>query len=85
MRISDWSTDVCSSDLFPSHDTLGYAAGYKKDIDLEMLDPTGVAVEKWILQGVFLTNVDFDSLGYSEDGLITVKATLRPERCILVY
>ena len=64
---------------------MGYAAGYKKDIDLEMLDPTGVAVEKWILQGVFLTNVDFDSLGYSEDGLITVKATLRPDRCILVY
>jgi hypothetical protein len=64
---------------------MGYAAGYKQDIDLEMLDPTGVAVEKWILQGTFLTNVDFDSLGYSEDGLITVKATLRPDRCILVY
>jgi hypothetical protein len=30
---------------------MGYAAGYKKDVDLEMLDPTGVAVEKWILQG----------------------------------
>ena len=64
---------------------MGYAAGYKKDIDLEMLDPTGVAVEKWILQGVFLTSVDFDSLSYSEDNLITVKATLRPDRCILVY
>jgi hypothetical protein len=64
---------------------MGYAAGYKKDVDLEMLDPTGVAVEKWILQGCFLTNVDFDSLGYSEDGLITVNATLRPDRCILVY
>ena len=24
---------------------MGYAAGYKKDLDLEMLDPTGVAVE----------------------------------------
>ena len=64
---------------------MGYAAGYKKDIDLEMLDPTGVAVEKWILQGTFLKDVDFDSLGYNEDGLITVKATLRPDRCILVY
>ena len=64
---------------------MGYAAGYKKDVDLEMLDPTGVAVEKWILQGCFLTNVDFDSLGYSEDGLITVKATMQPDRCILVY
>ena len=64
---------------------MGYAAGYKKDIDLEMLDPTGVVVEKWILQGTFLTDVNFDSLGYSEDGLATITATLRPDRCILVY
>jgi hypothetical protein len=64
---------------------MGYAAGYKKDVDLEMLDPTGVAVEKWILQGCLLSDVDFDTLGYSEDGLITVKATMQPDRCILVY
>jgi hypothetical protein len=64
---------------------MGYAAGYKKDISLEMLDPTGVAVEKWILQGCFLTDVDFQSLGYGDDGLATIQATLRPDRCILVY
>jgi hypothetical protein len=64
---------------------MGYAAGYKKDIDLELLDPTGVVVEKWILQGTFLTDVNFDSLGYGEDGLATITATLRPDRCILVY
>jgi len=64
---------------------MGYAAGYKKDIDLEMLDPTGVVVEKWILQGTFLSDVNFDSLGYSDDGLASITATLRPDRCILVY
>ena len=64
---------------------MGYAAGYKKDIDLEMLDPTGVVVEKWILQGCFLTDVNFDSLGYSDEGIATISATLRPDRCILVY
>ena len=64
---------------------MGYAAGYKKNIFLEMLDPTGVAVEKWILQGTFLTDVNFDSLGYSDDNLATISATLRPDRCILVY
>ena len=53
---------------------MGYAAGYKKDLDLEMLDPTGVAVEKWILQGTFLTDVNFDSLGYSDDALATITA-----------
>ena len=64
---------------------MGYAAGYKKNVDLEMLDPTGVVVEKWILQGTFLTDVNFDSLGYSDDALATISATLRPDRCILVY
>ena len=56
-----------------------------KNIDLEMLGPTGVVVEKWILQGTFLSDVNFDSLGYSDDGLATISATLRPDRCILVY
>jgi hypothetical protein len=64
---------------------MGYAAGYKKNVDLEMLDPTGVVVEKWILEGCFLTNVDFQSLSYSDDKLATIQANLRMDRCILVY
>jgi hypothetical protein len=64
---------------------MGYAAGYKKDIDLEMLDPTGVVVEKWILYGTFLTDVNFNGLDYKSDGLATINATLRPDRCVLVY
>ena len=64
---------------------MGYAAGYKKNIDLEMLDPTGVVVEKWILEGTFLTSVDFGQLGYSDDKIATISANLRMDRCILVY
>jgi hypothetical protein len=64
---------------------MGYAAGYKKNIDLEMLDPTGVVVEKWILEGTFLTDVNFGELGYSQDGIATISASLRMDRCILVY
>ena len=64
---------------------MGYAAGYKKDIDLEMLDPTGVVVEKWILYGTFLTDVNFNALSYSQDALATIAATLRMDRCVLVY
>jgi len=64
---------------------MGYAAGYKKNVDLEMLDPTGVVVEKWKLEGTFLTNVDFQALAYSDDKLATIQATLRMDRCILVY
>jgi hypothetical protein len=64
---------------------MGYAAGYKKDIELEMLDPTGVVVEKWILQGSMLTNVDFGSLDYSSEDIAEITTTIRMDRCILVY
>jgi hypothetical protein len=64
---------------------MGYAAGYKKNVDLEMLDPTGVVVEKWILEGTWLTGVNFDSLAYNTDALASISATLRMDRCILVY
>jgi hypothetical protein len=64
---------------------MGYAAGYKKNVDLEMLDPTGVVVEKWVMEGCFLTSVNFNTLAYNQDGIMTIQATLRPDRCILVY
>jgi len=64
---------------------MGYAAGYKKDVTLQMLDPTGVVVEKWVMIGTFLSDVDFQNLSYGEDGLATIQATLRPDYCVLVY
>jgi len=64
---------------------MGYAAGYKRNVDLEMLDPTGVVVEKWIMEGCFITSSNFGNLGYAQDALATIQITLRPDRCILVY
>ena len=64
---------------------MGYAAGYKRNVDLEMLDPTGVVVEKWIMEGCFITSSNFGNLGYAQDALTTIQITLRPDRCILVY
>ena len=64
---------------------MGYAAGYKKNVDLEMLDPTGVVVEKWILEGTWLTGYDGGSLSYSTDGIAKITANMRMDRCILVY
>jgi hypothetical protein len=64
---------------------MGYAAGYKKNVDLEMLDPTGVVVEKWIMEGTWMKDVNFNQLGYSDDKISTITAQLRMDRCILVY
>ena len=64
---------------------MGYAAGYKKDLDLEMLDPTGVVVEKWLLENCFLTDLNFGELDYNRDELANITCSLRMDRCILIY
>lgn len=64
---------------------MGYSAGYMKTLDLEMLDPAGVVVEKWLLVNSFLTNVNFGSLAYNQDSLADITATIRMQRCVLVY
>ena len=64
---------------------MGYAAGYKKNVDLEMLDPTGVVVEKWILEGCMITKSAWDNVSYSDDKLAGLDVTMQMDRCILVY
>ena len=64
---------------------MGYAAGYKRNVDLEMLDPTGVVIERWILVNAFPTGADFGTVGYGTDGPVEVSMTLKMDRAILVY
>jgi hypothetical protein len=64
---------------------MGYAIGYKKDLLLKALDPTGVEIEKWLLEQCMLTSVDFGNNKQDDDGLQTVKITVQPYRCILNY
>ena len=63
----------------------GYAAGYKKDVELELLDPTGVVIEKWILQGTMLTSANFGDLDYSTSDIADISTTLRFDRAIHVF
>ena len=63
----------------------GYAAGYKRDVELEMLDPTGVSVSKWILKNAFCTSADFGDLNYNQDDLATITITLKYDYAILAY
>jgi len=64
---------------------MGYAAGYKKDLYLEMLDPTGVVVEKWMLVGSMITKAAWDNASYSDDKLATIDVSIQMDRCILIY
>lgn len=62
---------------------MGYAAGYKKNILLKALDPTGVEVEKWFIEQAMVTGVDFGDNDYGNDELTNITVTIQPWRCIL--
>lgn len=63
----------------------GYAVSYKRDLVLEMLDPTGVAISQWILKNCFIVSAAGGDLSYDDDGLSTWDLTIRPDYCILSY
>lgn len=63
----------------------GYAMGYKRDIELEMLDPTGVCVQKWILKGAWISNCNFNNLDYSQDGIADITAQIVVDYCVLAF
>jgi hypothetical protein len=62
---------------------MGYAAGYKKNIILKALDPTGVEVEKWFLEQCMITSISFGDNSMDSDALAMVSLTIQPWRCIL--
>ena len=63
----------------------GYAAGYKRDLLLEMLDPTGTAVNQWIIKSAMIVSASGGDLSYDDDGLAEWTITIRPQYCILSF
>lgn len=63
----------------------GYAVAYKRDLILEMLDPTGTAISQWIIKEAMITSAKFSELDYSSDDVATIDLTLRPFYCILAF
>lgn len=62
---------------------MGYAAGYKKNLILKELDPTGIQVAKFSLEQCQITNIDFNENTHESDDLTTISLTIQPWRCIL--
>jgi hypothetical protein len=63
----------------------GYAVAYKRDLILEMLDPTGTAISQWIIKEAMITSAKFGDLAYDGDDVATIELTLRPFYCILAF
>ena len=64
---------------------MGYAAGYKRDVEIEMLDPTGCVSSKWILKNAFTLGYEGGSLSYGSDGLAKISMKLKIDYAILAY
>lgn len=78
-KVNDW----ISLHFEAATGLMGYAVGYKKNLVLKALDPTGVEVEKWTLVGSFITNADFQGYDHGSDDIMKVKITVQPDRCLL--
>ena len=63
----------------------GYAVAYKRDLVLEMLDPTGTAVSQWIIKNAMPVSANFGDLAQDDDGLATIQLEIRPDYCILSF
>lgn len=63
----------------------GYAAGYKKNITIELLDPTGVTVQKWLLINAFLFKASFGSLKYDDDAVNEISCSVKYDYAVLVF
>ena len=50
-----------------------------------MLDPVGTVVELWDVKGAFLTNANFNDLGYDDDAAQEISLTIRFDNCVLQY
>lgn len=64
---------------------MGYAVGYKRDLIIEMLDPTATCVSQWILKSCQIVDVKFGNLDYKDDEIASIDLTLQPHYCILSY
>lgn len=60
---------------------------FKEDFSykLEMLDPTGVVIEKWSINGCKIVEINFGELDYANDGLVKCFMTIKPGSVKLLY
>lgn len=58
---------------------------YKLDYNLEMLDPTGVVIEKWEIRGCEILEVNFGTLDYRDSSIAQCRLLLKPKTARLVF
>ncbi len=80
-KVLDWLRLVHDSDV----GRMGYAAVYKKNFVLKLLDGPGNVVEKWSCIGAWPKNIDWGNLDMANNDALTVKFTIRADNWRLEF
>jgi hypothetical protein len=63
----------------------GYSDFYKKDITFHSLGPVGDKVEEWTGKGVYIGDVNFGEMDWSNEDAVNITVTLKADYWILQY
>lgn len=63
----------------------GYSSQYKKKVTLQQLSGLGEVIEEWHLHGCYLQTVNFGSLDWSAEDVVTIEATLNYDYAFLSF
>lgn len=80
-KIMDW----VRLNYEPLTGRMGYAAFYKKDISLKVLDPQGSVVELWDLTGAWPQDINFGDLDYASSDNLEISYSLRFDNATLQF
>jgi hypothetical protein len=60
----------------------GYASDYKRNVELEKMDPTGMVIERWTLEGAFISSFNHEVVYDQEMG--NMELTIMFDRARLI-
>jgi len=65
---------------------MGYNVGCAKNLELEILDPTGVAVSKWLIVNAIVTgDIDFGTFEYNDAKVREITFSVQPQYCLRLF
>lgn len=64
----------------------GYAAMYKRDVLLNVADPMGNIIQRWLYKNCHIVSANFSDLDHESDGTLTnISLSLEFDNCILLH
>lgn len=63
----------------------GYVSMYKKPVTLELLDGVKLSIQKWVLNGAWISSTNLGDLDYTDGNTVDVTLTIRYDFPVLIY